>query len=105
MIKLLELRTERELSQRQMAKALNISQGTYYNWENNITQPSIEQLLTLAKFFGVSVDYLIGNSDDFGVIKYDELFEDKKSILSLYNAAPPDIQQAVRTILEEFKKK
>ena len=65
MNRLLELRTEKNLSQRAVAKSLYISQGTYNNWENGRTQPSIEQLIVLSKFFGVSVDYLIGNSDDY----------------------------------------
>ena len=105
MIRLFELRTERNLSQRQMAKALNISQGTYNNWENSNTQPSIEQLIALAKFFGVSVDYLIGNSDDFGVINYDGGEAAGKNFLGLYVSASPEIQSAVKTILEEYNKK
>lgn len=104
MIRLLELRTERDLSQRQMAKELNISQGTYNNWENGNTQPSIEQLIALARFFGVSVDYLIGNSDDFGVINYDTVFSDRKTLLGLYAAANPQVQSAIKTILEECTK-
>ena len=51
MIRLFELRTEKGLSQRQMAKELNISQGTYNNWGNGRTQLSIEQLKQLSAFF------------------------------------------------------
>ena len=65
MNRLLELRKEQSLSQRAVAKKLYISQGTYNNWENEHTQPSIEQLIALSKLFGVSVDYIIGNSDDY----------------------------------------
>ena len=104
MIRLFELRSERELSQRDMAKAMNVSQGTYNNWENSNTQPSIEQLIALAKFFGVSVDYIIGNSDDFGTINYEENGE-HKNFLGLYVAASPEIQSAIKTILEEYNKK
>lgn len=63
MNRLCELRTEKALSQRQIAEQFSVSQGTYNNWENGRTQPSIEQLISLAKFFGVSVDYLVGNDD------------------------------------------
>ncbi len=45
---------------------MNVSQGTYNNWENENTQPSIEQLIALADFFEVSVDYLVGRTDDMG---------------------------------------
>ena len=51
MIRLFELRTEKELSQRAVAKEMSVSQGTYNNWENGKTQPSIEQLIALSNFF------------------------------------------------------
>lgn len=63
MIRLLELRNEKRLSQRDIAKLFNVSQSTYNNWENARTQPSLEQLIALADFFDVSVDYLIGKDD------------------------------------------
>ena len=48
MIRLLELRNEKNWSQREIAKKLFISQGTYNNWENGKTEPSIEQLISLS---------------------------------------------------------
>lgn len=103
-IRLLELRAERGLSQRQMAKNLNISQGTYNNWENSNTEPSIGQLIELAKFFEVSVDYLIGNTDDFGVVSYENLTDDYKNLLTLFSAASPQMRGAVLTVLKESYK-
>ena len=64
MNRLLELRTAEGLSQRAVAKALFVSQGTYNNWENGRTQPSIEQLIELSKFFGESIDFIVGNKVD-----------------------------------------
>ncbi len=61
MIRLFELRMEQGFSQREIAKMLNVSQGTYNNWENGKTQPSIEDLIEISRIFKVSVDYLIGN--------------------------------------------
>ncbi len=86
MIRLLDLRKEKNASQRQMAAAFNVSQGTYNNWEQGNTQPSIEQLIELAKFFKVSVDYLIGNSDEEGYIKVqNSLTDDEISTLARFN--------------------
>lgn len=67
MIRLLELRKEKEMSQREVAKRLFVSQGTYNNWENEKTQPSIEQLILLSKLFDVSIDYIVGNSEDIEI--------------------------------------
>ena len=78
MIKLLELRNEKELSQREIAEVFNICQATYNNWENGKSKLSIEVILELAKYFGVSTDYLLGNSDDLGNIVYSESFLKKK---------------------------
>ncbi len=64
MIRLYELRTEMGASQREIAKRMNVSQATYYNWENGKTQPSIEQLIAFADLFDVSVDYLIGRTEE-----------------------------------------
>ncbi len=87
MIKLSELRNEKGLSQREIAKIFNVSQGTYNNWENGKTQPSIEQLVALADFFGVSIDYLVGREGEDGVIvktSDDVINLDKESRDALY---------------------
>lgn len=63
MIKLSELRNEKGLTQREIAKIFNVSQGTYNNWENGKTQPSIEQLVAIADFFGVSIAILSGERE------------------------------------------
>ena len=103
MIRLLELRTEKELSQRKMAQQLNISQGTYNNWENSNTQPSIEQLVQLAEFFGVSVDYLVGNTDDFGtVVSSRPLTREEEKILALFSSLNGEQKNALTLILENL---
>lgn len=99
MIKLLELRNEKCLTQRQMAKVLNISQGTYNNWENENTQPSIEQLIQLAKFFEVSVDFLIGNSEDTMAVYSKPLSKRETQLLSVYNILNGAQQDALLNFL------
>jgi transcriptional regulator with XRE-family HTH domain len=105
MIRLFELRNEKSLSQRDMAKIMNIGQGTFNNWENGNTQPSIEQLIALANYFGVSVDYLIGNSDDLGVISYKSMSEENSKLISLLYNVSPQLKQAIITILTEYNNK
>ena len=81
MIRLLELREEKKLSQREMAKTFFISQSTYNNWENGKTQPSIEQLIMISKFFGVSIDYLVYNEDAETTVKTDPLLKERHAII------------------------
>lgn len=54
------LRNKIGKSQRQVAIDLSIKYTTYYNWESGDAEPSIENLIKLADYFCVSVDYLIG---------------------------------------------
>lgn len=102
MIRLYELRSEKGLSQRKIAERFNISQSTYNNWENSKTQPSISQLLSLAEFFGVSVDYLLGNCDDFGNITYKDSFI-KNNEVELINTYRKLSQAAQQNILDFMK--
>ena len=53
------LRRDRELSQRALAEALNVSQGAVSQWEVGITSPDVPQLIAVAKFFDVPIESLI----------------------------------------------
>lgn len=53
------LRQSYNLSQVQLAKQLQVSKQTVSNWENNNILPSIEMLISIAKYFSVSTDFLL----------------------------------------------
>ena len=55
-----KLRLERNWSQVDLAKRLNVTKQSVSNWENDNIQPSIEMLVKLAREFSVSTDYLLG---------------------------------------------
>ncbi len=57
------LRTTHQLSQVELASALNVSKQSVSNWENDNILPSIEMLIKIAAFFHVSTDYLLGLDD------------------------------------------
>ncbi|MDE7265035.1 MAG: helix-turn-helix domain-containing protein [Clostridia bacterium] len=61
--KLKELRTEKELSQKQLANATGISQSAIARWELNQVEADASDIITLAKFFGVTTDYILGLTD------------------------------------------
>lgn len=58
--RLRELRSEKGLSMKQLAKEIDTTDAAISNWENNINEPKITYLKTLAIYFGVSTDYLLG---------------------------------------------
>ena len=63
--RLKELRIEKNISQVEIGKLLNVSKMAISHWEKGNSEPSIEQLKILAKFFDVTIDYLVGYSNDF----------------------------------------
>ena len=69
MIRLKELREEKEILQRDLSRALNRTRACVSSWEQGKTEPSIEDLVKMADLFNVSVDYLIGRSDDIGAVE------------------------------------
>ena len=59
-------RNDRHLSQRALADIIGVSQQTVGSWEVGRTSPDNEMLKKLASFFNVSVDYLLGRTDEPG---------------------------------------
>lgn len=103
MKRLYELRTEKGLSQRSMATNFNVSQGTYNNWENGRTQPSVEQLVALANFFGVSVDYLVSNDEVRNDIK-DSLTEEQRKLFRAVSQLDVRSASLLADFLESLQK-
>ena len=57
---LIDLRKEKGLGQIELAKALNVSKGIISLWENGLREPGMNSPILLSRYFGVSVDYLVG---------------------------------------------
>lgn len=58
--RLKELRTEKGLSMKQLAKEIKTTDAAISNWENEINEPKIIYLKAIAIYFKVSTDYLLG---------------------------------------------
>ena len=58
-----ELRIQRNMSQMDLALATKISQSAIAKWELGKTEPTASAIITLAKFFGETTDYLLGMTD------------------------------------------
>ena len=61
--RLKELRIKNNLSQDQLASQTNISQPSINHWERGINLPNANAIVSLARYFGVTTDYLLGESD------------------------------------------
>ena len=58
--RLKELRIERNLNQSELARETGLSQSSIARWEADDRDPTIQGLIVLAKYFGVSIDFLVG---------------------------------------------
>ncbi len=63
-MRLRELRRARNMTQLRLAIELNTNQNTISRYESGEREPGIAELIRLADYFNVSVDYLIGRTDD-----------------------------------------
>lgn len=61
--RLKQLRKKIVISQAELAKQFNISTGTIGMWETGQRMPDSDMLVKIAQYFGVSVDYLLGNDE------------------------------------------
>jgi len=61
--RLIELRKEKGLSQKECAAAFGVDASKYNKWENEKNSPDYETVCRLAQFFSTTTDYLLGNSN------------------------------------------
>lgn len=79
-----ELRESRHLSQQRLAIDMNVSQAMISKYELGQSEPDIQMIMKLAKYFQVSSDYLLGISDSKICVAVINLSEDEKNILYDY---------------------
>ena len=62
--RLVQLRKAHSLTQKQLATELQLSELAIQHYESQRRKPAFDILLALADYFDVSLDYLVGRSDD-----------------------------------------
>lgn len=79
---LAELRQNSNLTQKELAKILNITDKAYWSYESGRTEPNIDTLIKIADYFDVSLDYLCGRQNK-NLIFADSLSEKKKELINM----------------------
>lgn len=74
-------RRDKDLTQEQLAEYLNVSVSAISQWESNKTTPDIVMLVSLANFFNITTDELLGRINSIDVYT-DEVFEKEKQYLN-----------------------
>ena len=97
-VRLKQLRNEKHLSQKDFAKAMQVSPSTVGMWEQGRNEPSHEMLKLMADYFGVTTDYLLGrNSGDCALTKL------QKALLEGFNMLNTEGQNLIMSMLGSLK--
>ncbi|MBO5104880.1 MAG: helix-turn-helix transcriptional regulator [Ruminococcus sp.] len=67
--RLRDLREDKDMNQTQVAEILNTKQTVYSRYERGFQTIPLEHLITLADFYGVSIDYITGRTNVKEVIQ------------------------------------
>ena len=93
--KIFKLIEENGITPYRLAKDIGVSMGHIGDWKRGRSSPTSERLVKLAKYFGVSTDYLLGLSDSPKLSEIQAIFEQLS----------PDEQQAVlQNLYNQFPK-
>ncbi len=111
-MRLKELRLEKNLTQTELAKAINTSQRNIGRWENGLNEPTSSFVMQLATYLEVSADYLLGLEDDFGVRaapipntgNESKLNEKEKALLEAFGKLLPETQDFILRSIQSFVK-
>ena len=82
---------EKGITQKELAKIIDVSQNTIKNWENNL--PNGDTLLKIADYFGVTTDYLLGRSYDKLLTRKNER-DIQKSLKQIYDGLDDSLSLA-----------
>lgn len=89
------IRTNREavgLSQRELAKMLEVGYSHVSNWESGLNSPKIETLIQMCKIFDITLETMYGITDEMG--------KQAQQMAIAYQNAPEDIRKIVDTALK-----
>lgn len=93
-----KLRTEKGISQQKLADILGTSQQAINKYENQNCEPDIDMLISMAEYFGTTVDYLIGKESEG--YSSDYLSSHEIELLNWYRSIDDDRQDAFRAFID-----
>lgn len=105
--KIRELRLEKGLSQAEFAKKIGTSQRNVSKYENEQLDLSTEILLSICAFFQISADYLLGRSDDLGVVTIQsgapELTPEEKELVRRFRPLARPLKDLIFSMLDTWE--
>lgn len=100
------IRKEHKATQKQIAAAIGASERNYQDWEYGRNKPNFDAIIALADYFDVSLDYLVGRSDDPQEVAMNDFsnLNSARSVAEATDNYPNSPEGKVITALEETAK-
>lgn len=83
--RLYKLRSDKNISQEELAELLDVSRQSISKWENDKAYPEMTRLLFMSDYFDVSLDYLMRGLEDEESEKEDAVTYKSKNLLAVWN--------------------
>ena len=101
--KLKELRFKNDITQVEFAKLLGVAQQTVGSWEKEKSAPNYELLKQIAKYFNVSIDYLLDNDDGANANTQPPLNAEQAELIAEYDALNDEGRATLKNILYSLR--
>lgn len=98
--RLRDLREDMDLTQRDIAQVLKDSQQHYQLYESGKREPPFNMIILLAKFYGVSIDYIAGLTNSKGGLH--KISSEEKELLNKYNTLSEKRKGKAELYLEQL---
>lgn len=93
------IRNEHGISQQTLAAVLGITQQSVNKYENHKIEPDIDTLIAMANYFEVTVDYLIGRTDE-----NNQPVKSSNSLLNKYSQLSKSEKICIDTLIDTYLK-
>ncbi len=109
-LKLKGLRESKGISQRELATTLQVGVGSVGMWESTDRMPNAKQLVSIAKYFKITTDYLLGLEDDYGAKVATPtppitMSDKEKALLEAFRQLLPETQDFILRTAQSLKDK
>lgn len=97
MLKIRELRVEKNLTQKDFAQKIGSTNKNIWAYEKGLAVPPLDVLIEMSNFFECSIDYLVGRTDDLGnvIVKRETMTDKETQLLDIFQRIPSIYQSQV----------
>lgn len=97
------LRKRNHISQTELGNVLGLTQRAISAYESGVNEPDLKTLIKMANYFNVSIDYLLGNTDENLIIITKKELSELKDSLDTINSIYKKLSSGISITLNDEK--